>query len=181
MSSYSPACTVVPKTKMVPLEMSQHVPWVLPSILVGVDGTEPAVGPASFITAKEHPIYLCRGATIVCAGLVSGQLTSQRFLGYPVGEDLRQESNGTLLATISATALCNHCDVRRVCCRRAVRLAVTDSRVWVACCPCATRLVPSGGRSWDMVGCPGLMGRGWAISMFGQQAGSKKVRYAHAV
>jgi len=90
---------------MVPFQVSQHVPCVLPSILVSVDGTEPTVGPAGFVTAKEHPIYQRGRATIVFAGSLSGHLTNQRWLRYPARENRRQEGNvpcrrqGQLFAT----------------------------------------------------------------------------------
>lgn len=45
------------QTEVVPLQMSQYVSWILPTTRVSAEGTEPAVKPLGFITAKEHPVY----------------------------------------------------------------------------------------------------------------------------
>ena len=121
------------KPEMVPFQVSQHVLCVLPSILVSADGTEPTVEPSSFITAKEHPIHLRRYAIMMFARLLSGHLTGQRFLGYPVRENHRQESNGMLLPTVGATVFYHYLYVGCVCRGRAACLAVDDIVVYMRC------------------------------------------------
>lgn len=119
---------------MVPFQVSQHIPRVLPPIVVSADGTESAVEPASLVTAKEHPIYLRECATtMVFAGFLSGHLTSQRLLGYPVQENPREESNSVLLPAVSATAFCYNLYVWRVRSRQARHLAVDYIVTYMRC------------------------------------------------
>ena len=123
---------------MVPFQVPQHVPCVLPPILVSVNGTKSTVESASFVIAKEHPIYLHEYATtIVFAGFLSGHLASQRFLGYSVRENFRQESNGMLFPAVSAAPFCYNPYVVRVGCGRATRLAIDNIVICVRCHHCA--------------------------------------------
>ena len=80
---------------MVPLQVSQDVLCVLPSILVGIDGTESTMRPTSRITAQKRPVYLDDGAAVSAARITTrfavvvfarflfSHLTSQGVLGYP--------------------------------------------------------------------------------------------------
>ena len=54
---YSPLCAGVSYRKVVPLQVSQRIPCILPSTLISPDDTKPAVEPSGFIIAKKHPIY----------------------------------------------------------------------------------------------------------------------------